>query len=271
MKRYIFYDQTIGQQIEFQRTLAEAGFTPKEVERLIKEPGLAKTMLDSIRAAKPNNFPQFDHLFKNRSEQVAERLRLDKDLPKAFRTSASLYDTIDTTSNHYQMAEDCEFLLVSLGDFKKTQKSIRELTKLKNGIWLSNQFQEDENKFCLHETAADYFYAKPGFYWVRINLMANWDPKNGRSVDQVWDKSIGTKLNAGSLGNPALDLQDQQLRKMQNGIDFPYFDHADQQVSGGGSSRAPYSRWDGGNRGVLFHLFDSGCVAGDVSAPALVE
>jgi len=276
MKKYAFYNQTIGQQIEFQRTLAEAGFTPKDIERLIKEPGLAKTMLDSIRP-KPNNFPQFDHLFKNRSEQVAERLRLDKDLPKAFRTSALLYDTIDTTSNHYQMAEDCEFLLVSLGGYKKTQKSIRELTKLKNGIWLSSQFQEDTNKFCLHETAADYFYAKPGFYWVRINLMANWEPKDGRSIDQVWDKSIGTKLNAGSLGNSALVLQDQQLCKMQNGIDFPYFDHADQQlkvsgaVSGAGFSRTPFSFWHNDYREVHFYSHDSDIVSKRYSAPALVE
>jgi hypothetical protein len=273
MKKYTFYDQTIGQQIEFQRTLAEAGFTPKEAERIIKEPGLAKTMLDSIRAVKTNHFPEFDRFFKNRSEQVAERRRLDKDLPKALRISDSLFDTIDTTSNHYQMAEDCEFLLVSLGGFEKTQKSILELTKLKNGIWLSSQFQEDENKFCLHETAADYFYAKPGFYWVRINLMANWDPKNDhdRSVDQVWDESIGTKLNAGSLGNPALDLQDRKLRQMQNGIDFPYFDHADQQLSGCGSSRVPYSRWSVDRCEVRFYSHGSGYVLGRASAPALVE
>jgi hypothetical protein len=100
--------------------------------------------------------------------------------------------------------------------------------------------------------------------------MANLDPKNGRSVDQVWNKFAGTKLNAGSLGNPALDLQDQRLRKMQNGLDFPYFDHADQYLSGDGFSRAPYSGLGVGNHEVDFYSGSSGYIHGSYSAPTLV-
>lgn len=250
-----------------------------EVMKRVKNGGLpigaaligTQGILDGIYPTKKNNFPQFDRFFKNRSEQAAKRRRLNKDSPKALRISDSLFDTLDTTSDHYQMAEDLEFLLVVLSGFRKTQQSIRELIKLTHGIWLSDQFKEDENKFCLHETAADYFYVKPGLYWVRINLMANWDPENGRSVDQVWEKSIGTKLNAGSLGDAALALQDPELRRMQNGRDFPFFDHADQQVSGVGFSRAPYSGWYDCPCEVYFYSHVSGCVFEGYSAPALVE
>lgn len=44
-----FYDTTIGQQVEFHRVLASAGFTVGDIARIIKEPDLAATMYSSIQ------------------------------------------------------------------------------------------------------------------------------------------------------------------------------------------------------------------------------
>ena len=44
-----FYDTTVGQQVEFQRVLASAGFTDSDIARVIKEPNLASTMYASIQ------------------------------------------------------------------------------------------------------------------------------------------------------------------------------------------------------------------------------
>lgn len=44
-----FYDTTIGQQVEFQRVLASAGFTDADIARIIKEPSLASVMYVAIR------------------------------------------------------------------------------------------------------------------------------------------------------------------------------------------------------------------------------
>lgn len=44
-----FFDTTIGQQIEFQRVLASAGFTDSDIARIIKEPSLASTMYVAIQ------------------------------------------------------------------------------------------------------------------------------------------------------------------------------------------------------------------------------
>ena len=44
-----FYDTTVGQQVEFQRVLASAGFTDSDIARIIKEPSLASTMYASIQ------------------------------------------------------------------------------------------------------------------------------------------------------------------------------------------------------------------------------
>jgi hypothetical protein len=44
-----FFDTTIGQQVEFQRVLASAGFTDSDIARIIKEPNLASTMYVAIQ------------------------------------------------------------------------------------------------------------------------------------------------------------------------------------------------------------------------------
>lgn len=44
-----FFDITVGQQIEFQRLLASAGFTDEHIARIIKEPTLASMMFTSIQ------------------------------------------------------------------------------------------------------------------------------------------------------------------------------------------------------------------------------
>ena len=44
-----FFDTTIGQQVEFQRVLASAGFTDSDIARIIKEPNLASTIYLAIQ------------------------------------------------------------------------------------------------------------------------------------------------------------------------------------------------------------------------------
>ena len=44
-----FFDTTIGQQVEFQRVLASAGFTDSDIARIIKEPNLASAMYGAIQ------------------------------------------------------------------------------------------------------------------------------------------------------------------------------------------------------------------------------
>ena len=44
-----FFDTTIGQQVEFHRVLASAGFTDVDIARIIKEPSLASAMYDAMQ------------------------------------------------------------------------------------------------------------------------------------------------------------------------------------------------------------------------------
>lgn len=53
-----FHDITVGQQIEFSRVLSSAGFTKQDVERIIRNPSLAKVLhgaLLSVTTPEPDN------------------------------------------------------------------------------------------------------------------------------------------------------------------------------------------------------------------------
>lgn len=54
-----FFDTTIGQQVEFQRVLASAGFTDSDIARIIKEPNLASTMYLAIQPKAVETVPSW--------------------------------------------------------------------------------------------------------------------------------------------------------------------------------------------------------------------
>ena len=67
-----FYDTSVGQQVEFQRVLASAGFTDSDITRIIKEPNLASTMYASIQ---PKLVPSMQSWWRTPEQQLA-RARL---------------------------------------------------------------------------------------------------------------------------------------------------------------------------------------------------
>ena len=267
------FDLKIGDGHELLLALQNAGLTAKQARRFIDNPAYAKQVIDQLPKEVVDRFAKYAKLLFSIAKQAPDLRELNRQAPAYFQISDSEFDTVGTNSDHVQRYEDLEFLFISLGDFIKTQKLIRLQTKMKHGIWLSDRFKADEDKFQLHETAASFIYDKPGIYRLRINLAADWDPDEGRSVDQLWERDIkiGKKLNAGSLGDAALNVQDKKLHRQQDGIHLPYHDHTDIIRSGDGHSRAPYSRWTGDDSEVFFHSHDSDYVRRYYSAPALVE
>lgn len=264
------FDLKIGDGHELLLALQNAGLTAKQARRFIDDPAYAKQCIDQLPKEVIDRFAKYKKLLFSIAKQASDLREQNRQMPAEFQIADSEFDSLGTNSDHVQMYEDLEFLLISLGDFKRTQKLFRLQTKLTHGIWFSDRFRADEDSFVLHETAADYFYKEAGIYRLRINLAANWER---RSVDQIWERDLkaGKKLNAGSLGNVALNVQDRKLLRLQDGIHLPYHDHADQIRSGGGPSRAPYSFWDGVVSEVYFSSSVSDDVGSGYSAPALVE
>ena len=68
-----FYDTTVGQQVEFQRVLASAGFTDSDIARVIKEPNLASTMYASIQ---PKLVPSMPSWYVSPEQQLTRARQL---------------------------------------------------------------------------------------------------------------------------------------------------------------------------------------------------
>jgi hypothetical protein len=274
MERKLF-DLTIGKGHELLLALQNADFTAKQAEKIIKDPEYAKMWVDQLSEDIDivDQLAKYANLLSPIARQALNLRELNNQVPVEFQISDSKFDNVDTNSDHVQRYDDLEFLFISLGDFKKTQKLIREQTKIAYGIRLSKRFKEDEDKFQLHEAAASFFYEETGVYRLRINLAANWEPVNNHSVDQLWanDLKSGKKLNAGSLGDAALNVQDRRLRCLQNGTHLPYHDHTDIVRSGDGHRRVPYSLFSSDGREVYFGSSDSDYNGKFYSAPALVK
>ena len=283
------FDLEIGEGYELLSALQNAGITTGQDRRLIYDPVYAQECIDQLPEELIDRFrftKYVKYLFPI-SRQAKDIRELNKQVPVEYQIPDSKFDALDTESNHIQRYRDLEFLFISLGDFHKTQKLIREQAKITHGkISLSDTFEKDEKEFQLHATAARFFYDEPGIYRLRINLAAGWEPENSHSVSQLWKKDLnsGKKLNAGSLGDAALNVQHQNLRYLQDGLSLPWHDHTDiirPNTAEFGRSRAPSSHYYGSLHlhsalnipwGTLyFESCDFDEYSKCYSAPALVE
>ena len=116
----------------------------------------------------------------------------------------------------------------------------------------------------LHRTAHRY---EPGIHRVWINLVDNWDPEKGRTVDAVRARTVRELAAVEAVG--AYGLQDPRLYQSQDGVNLPYFDCAGLE-QGVGFRRVPDSLWNEFNREVFFRSLSADSVSRRYAAPSLV-
>jgi len=184
-------------------------------------------------------------------------------MPRKLRVSDAWFD-LDTTSQHVQGVEDLEFFYVQLGTLEATWAFNQKLVALTQPAIYDSGFARDARSMRLHRTAHQY---ESGIHRVRINLVDNWDPEKGRTVDAVRVRTTQELAAVEPVG--AYGLQDPQLYQSQDGVNLPYFDCAGLE-QGVGFRRVPYSLWDGFFREVFFS-HSAGHVVGLYAAPSLVS
>lgn len=128
-------------------------------------------------------------------------------------------------------------------------------------------FSTDADNLRLDETARKY---APGVHLVEINLVDNWDPENGRSVDQVRVNAAknGQKL-AGAEVLGAYALQDPELLHLQDGRGLPFCDLAGLR-QGADFGQVPNFNWNSANRKAYLNSWNSDNVNRNYAAPSVV-
>jgi hypothetical protein len=185
------YDITKGEGVELDRILSQAGFDAEMAKTIIGQPQLADVMMAALREQlQPIRFDRYQQFLMPLDRQLDCLLGLDAKVWNSRVTNAGWFDGLSTVSDHEQTVEDLEFFWVSFGsldeDLRLHWQAIAAKQRVPNDGGLYIKTNDEHAR--LHHTARTY---APGIHRVRINLLANWEPQNGRSVTQVREQVPG--------------------------------------------------------------------------------
>lgn len=160
-----------------------------------------------------------------------------------------MFAVVDTESDHVQRVEDLEILFVQFGSDMETFEN-----------WVAVYRGEQENSwrggslnkgYDICQLSANTRHYSVGIHCIHINLAAHWDPKNGRSVDDVRARAKDSVVNLAHGEVFATYALHTELLQKTDGINLPYFDAAGYEVKPAGDSEwryAPYGNWDADGR-----------------------
>ena len=210
-----------------------------------------KSTYDALQLIIEGKFPLvFDPFFKyvHLLLSLDQQLALLRKYNEKYWNGAipeDMFAAVNTTSDHVQQIEDLEILYVQFGSDKQTFENWVAVIKDKQpNVWFDDSLGNGYDIRRLGTNTHQYTF---GIYRVHINLAAYWEPKKGRSVDNVRQQVKGTTeqlAHAEVFAAYALHIE---LFLQADGRNLPWFDAAGYEVKASGSDRwqnAPYGRWD---------------------------
>lgn len=130
----------------------------------------------------------------------------------------------DTSSDHVQRVDDLEALYA---DFGSTQDNLDLYWKAISGTepnaWRYDGLKSDKQHLRLGSNTRDY---GAGIYRVRLNVVAHWEPEDGRTVIEVRSQAAQTGETLAHAETLAAYAYHDQLLQQQDGENLPYMDLA---------------------------------------------
>ena len=186
-------------------------------------------------------FGRYDHLLLSLPDQLA---RLREYNAKYWDNRLTDEDFLSVFEDVVQSVSDLTILHVQFGSLEETAEMwwkvfVGEQPK----HWRADELKLDSEHLRLFDSNVATY--DPGIHIVRINLVAHWEPEDGRTIEEVREqaKQSGETL-AGLEVMSAYGLHTELLRE-QDGENLPYSDMPGTDVSLPGFSHpyALYVRW----------------------------
>ena len=221
-------------------------------------------VLAAPQAIIEGRFPQpadsFQHLLSSLDEQKRRLAEAG--------VSEGVFDCVNMTEPEEQRV-DCYTILFYVPDgtyAKGNPTSTLEfyLQMMSQELKVYRWLEPTETKLRLRQRCERY---SEGVHRVVVDLTANWGPKNGRSMRQVFSQD-GESL-AGAEGFAAYTLSPPELIQCQDGEKLPYCDTGIERQFDDGWSRAVCFRWARGPRRVNLSSYHVGSVRQGWSAPGV--
>ena len=231
MAEHPFYDTPHGKITQLERKLAEAGLDVELIDAVNKKRGLAKAWVDDLRqrlnppvsTAVTGQFDRYQRHLLSLDAQLDRLRKFDITVWNDCVATAGWFDGVDTSSDHVQRPDNLEFFYVEFGSPQENVElhwkaiAMTQRVPSDGGCYIKTGL----DNLRLHPLALTY---TPGIHRVRINLVANWEPKDGRSLVQVRERAAAqSKTLAHAETLAAYGLHDELLRQ-QDGENFPYAD-----------------------------------------------
>lgn len=287
MAEHPLYDTPYGKVTQFERKLAEAGLNAYMIDAINKKRGLAKSWVDDLRqrldptpvAVTATGLDRYTPYLLSVTDQLERISEFNDRFWGGFFTqeeaalALGIVGTGDYSHGHVQSVDDLEILYVDFGSPEKTVEMWwKVLVGTQPNAWRWDKLKTDAKHLRLHSYARQY---GPGIHRVRINLVANWEPKDGRTVIQARERALATAqtLAAGEV-LAAYGLHDELLRQ-QDGENLPYTDLAGYEATLPGDrpwAHYPYLDWSRSGRRVRLLAYWTAYVSYyDWAAPVVRE
>jgi hypothetical protein len=186
--------------------------------------------------------------------------------------SAQELAAVDTSGDHPQSVDDLELLYVEFGSPATNVNrwwSVIVSSQPRSSRWLGAVIDDDHLR--LAEPVAQY---SAGIHRVRLNLVANWRPASGRTVEQVRAAAVQqNRLVAHAEVLAAYGLHPQLLERL-DGDTLPFVDLAGFELRLPGDSSwnlCPSVYWPRGGQRVDMDVYFVDGIGYDWAAPTLVD
>ena len=258
-------ERAFAQLYEIQKHLLNGSLSPLVARRPLQDIVEGKFPADT-------RFERYAGLLLPLSEQVKLLGQYDNDYwGGRIRRKIKLFE-IDTTSDHVQSVDDLEILHVEFGSIEETVEMWwKVFVGEQPDSWRWDGLKLDTEHIRFSPNTTKY---EPGVHRVRINLVAHWEPEDGRTVEEVRKQASDThEILAHSEVLSAYGLHSALLRE-QDGENLPYADMAGYEATVPGKDawqRVPYLRWDRFGRQVGLSAYWSDYRFQKWAAPVLSE
>jgi hypothetical protein len=241
-------ERAFAQIYELQKQLLCGALTPLQMRKPVQD-------ILEHNFSPDAHFDRYNHLLLSLGDQL-ERLRRYNAKYWDNRLTDEQLAAVDTSSDHTQSVDDLEILHV---DFGSPEQNVEMWWKVIVGTqpknWRWDELKLDpEHLSVLSRNTKTY---EPGIHRVRINLVAHWEPEDGRTIEEVREGAKGTdEILAHSEVMSAYGLHDALLRE-QDGENLPYSDMSGFEVTvpGDSSPCALCVSWDPFLRKARLHAY----------------
>ena len=259
-------ERAFAQLYEIQKHLLNGSLSPLVARRPLQDIVEGKFSADT-------RFERYVPMLLSLDEQQELLVRYNREYWGSRFTYEQLHElSVDTTRDHVQSVDDLEILHVEFGSIEETVEMWwKVFVGEQPDSWRWDGLKLDTEHIRFSPNTTKY---EPGVHRVRINLVAHWEPEDGRTVDEVRKQASDThEILAHSEVLSAYGLHSALLRE-QDGDNLPYADMAGYEatVPGGDAWRyVPCLDWSRFNRRVGLDAYWSGNRIQRWAAPVLRE